>query len=212
MTATSNAKRRPKNGDDAAVRERILEAAFDLFMEQGYSGASMLQIATRAKVSKRDLYARVGSKQDMLISCISERSAKMRWTPAELPTVHDRDSLTAVLTAFGTRLFTEVTHPAVVSVFRLAIAEATAAPEVARALDVQGRRPNQAPLNEILDAACSSGLLRGDPVEMSERFLALLWGDRFMSLLLRIAERPSTAQIKRRARNAALALLQLYGT
>jgi AcrR family transcriptional regulator len=36
---------------------RILEAAFTLFREHGFSSTSMLDIATRARVSKRDLYA-----------------------------------------------------------------------------------------------------------------------------------------------------------
>ena len=210
MATAAGAKRRAAD-DATAVRGRILEAAFAVFKERGYSGASTLEIATRAKVSKRDLYAQVGSKQDMLIACIAERSAKMRWAPAELPAVHDRESLANVLTAFGTRLLGEVSHPTVVSMFRLAIAEATEAPDVARALDVQGRRPNLAPLRSILDAAYSSGLLDGDRAEIAERYLALLWGDLYMAMLLRIAERPSAAQIKRRARSATLALLRLYG-
>ena len=43
------------------MRERILRAAFQAFMEDGYAGTSTLDIATRAKASKRDLYANFGS-------------------------------------------------------------------------------------------------------------------------------------------------------
>ncbi len=181
-------------------------------MERGYSGASTLEIATRAKVSKRELYALVGSKQDMLIACIGERAAKMRWAPSELPAAHDRDSLAGVLETLGARLLGEVSHPTVIATFRLAIAEAKRAPEVARALDVQGRQANRAPLNGILGAARSARILRGDPAEMAERFIALLWGDLFVALLLRLAEPPGAPELKRRARSAAAALLQLYGS
>jgi hypothetical protein len=45
----SRPQRRPDDAGEASVRERILSAAF---MERGYSGASTLEIATRAKVSK----------------------------------------------------------------------------------------------------------------------------------------------------------------
>jgi len=38
--------------------DRIIGAAFAAFMKNGYAATSMLEIATRAKVSKRDLYAR----------------------------------------------------------------------------------------------------------------------------------------------------------
>ena len=58
------------------IQARILGAAFKAFVEDGYAGTSTLDIATRAKVSKRDLYANFGSKHEMLVACIkSERSA-----------------------------------------------------------------------------------------------------------------------------------------
>ena len=199
-----------ENSGEASVRRRILSAAFSTFMEHGYSGASTLEIATRAKVSKRELYALVGSKQDMLVACIAERSTRMRLAPAERPTVRDRDSLTQVLQALGARLLGEVSHATVVAAFRLAIAEAKRAPEVAQVLDAQARRPTRAALETILDEACAAGVLRGDPVEMAERFVALLWGDLLMGLLLRIAEPPGPSELKRRAANAVGGLLRLH--
>src|ERR1700758_2973181 len=82
---------------DGAVRERILEAAFQAFMKSGYAAASTLEIASRARVSKRELYALVGNKQQMLIACIAERSAKRLNMPPELPVPRDRETLSQVL-------------------------------------------------------------------------------------------------------------------
>jgi AcrR family transcriptional regulator len=76
MATASMSKRRQEGGDETAVRERILEAAFAAFMKSGYATASTLEIATRARVSKRELYALVGNKQEMLIACISERAKR----------------------------------------------------------------------------------------------------------------------------------------
>ena len=67
-------------GDDD-MGARILRAAFKAFTENGYAGTSTLQIATRAKVSKRDLYAIFANKQAMLVSCIKTRLEKMRIHP-----------------------------------------------------------------------------------------------------------------------------------
>ena len=53
MVRATMSKRRQEGGDEAAVRERILEAAFAAFMKSGYATASTLEIATRARVSKR---------------------------------------------------------------------------------------------------------------------------------------------------------------
>jgi AcrR family transcriptional regulator len=47
------------------IRERVLKAAFSLFREHGFSSTSMLEIVTRARVSKRDLYALFDNLQQL---------------------------------------------------------------------------------------------------------------------------------------------------
>ena len=188
---------------------RILDAAFAAFMESGYFDTSTLEIATRAKVSKRELYALVGDKQDILISCITERATRMRSQPADIPKPQSREALERLLEAYGVRLLTEATHPTVISMHRLAIAEATRSPEVARALQSMARQPIRAILKAVLLEARSQGLLPGDPADMTERFMGLLWGDLMMNLLLCTVETPSAAELKRRAVYAARALLLL---
>src|SRR5579863_496571 len=131
MAATSMSKRRHKGGDETGVRERILKAAFAAFMKSGFATTSTLEIATRARVSKRELYALVGNKHEMLIACISDRARRLD-VPTDLPALRDRETLERVLASFGTKLVREVTDPTVIAVFRLAIAEAVQAPEVAR--------------------------------------------------------------------------------
>ena len=209
MAKASASKRRQKLGDEPAVRERILDAAFAAFMKSGYAAASMLEIATRARVSKRELYALVGNKQEMLIACISER-AKRFSAPANLPILSDRETLAQVLASFGTKLVREVSDPTVIAVFRLAIAEVVQAPEVARALDSIGREAGRAALRKIMAEAQASGLLTGRPAELAAQFAGLLWRDLLVSLLLGVAERPSPREIAGRARNAAAAFLQLH--
>ena len=193
----------------SAKRTQILDAAFAAFMERGYFETSTLEIATRAKVSKRELYALVGDKQDILVSSITERATRMRPAPADMPKPQNREALERLLEAYGLRLLTEAIHPAVVGMHRLAIAEATRSPEVARALQSVGREANRAALKGILLDARSGGLITGDPAEMAEQFMGLLWGDLMMNLLLSTIEAPSAGELKRRAAFAARALLLL---
>jgi AcrR family transcriptional regulator len=209
VNTSSLSKQHPEDANENPIRRRILGAAFAVFMERGYAQTSTLEIATRARVSKRELYALVGNKQEMLVACISERAKRLRM-PEDMPLVHERETLARVLVSFGTRLLREVSDPTVVAVFRLAIAEAERAPEVARALDTVGRETSRVALREMLAQARSSGLLEGDPAEMAWQFTALLWGDLMVSLLLRVADAPNETEIKRRARNAATAFLRLY--
>src|SRR5579864_4638236 len=209
MATTSMSKHRQKGGDEAAVRDRILEAAFAAFMQSGYAATSTLEIATRARVSKRELYALVGNKQEMLIACISERASRLR-VAADLPVPRDRETLEQVLASFGTQLVREISDPAVIGVFRLAIAEAVHAPEVARALDSIGRETSRVALRDIMARAQASGVLDGRPAELADQFGSLLLGDLMISLLLGVAKRPGSREIAKRARDAAAAFLQLH--
>jgi AcrR family transcriptional regulator len=209
MATGSMPKIRRDEVAETPARQRILEAAFGAFTEKGYAETSMLEIATRARVSKRELYALVGGKQEMLAACIGERAKRLR-VPADLPKPENRETLAGTLVAFGSQLLREISDPAVIAVFRLAIAEAIRAPEVAGALNSIGVETSRAALREIMTAARSARLLSGDPAEMAEQFAGLLWGNLMLRLLLRIADRPPPREIVQRAEAATAAILQLY--
>jgi AcrR family transcriptional regulator len=209
MARASKSKRRQEGGEETAVRERILKAAFAAFLKNGYAKTSTLEIATRARVSKRELYAVVGNKQEMLIASIGERARRLD-VPAGLPVLRDRETLEQVLAGFGTKLVREVSDPTVIGVFRLAISEVVQAPEVARALNSIGRETSRAALRKIMAQAQASRLLTGRPAKLARQFAGLLWGDLMVSLLLGVTERPNPREIARRARDAAAAFLQLH--
>lgn len=209
MTTGSLSKQPQEGRDETEVRARILDAAFAAFMKSGYAASSTLEIATRARVSKRELYALVGNKQEMLIACISARAKRLQ-VPADLPVPHDRETLEHVLASFGTQLIREVTDPTVIAVFRLAIAEAVHAPEVAQALDSIGRETSRAALRQIMARAQASGLLNGRPAELAEQFGGLLLGNLMVSLLLGVAKRPNSREVAARACDATAAFLQLH--
>jgi len=202
-------KAREEETGGTEARNRILGAALSAFMEGGYAQTSTLEIATRARVSKRELYALFGNKEAMLVACITERAQRLK-APADLPELRDREILANVLAAFATRLLTETTDPVVVAVFRLAISESVHAPKVAQALDSIARKPTRDALRAIMANARSAGLVAGDPDAMTEKFLGLLWGDLMTGLLLQVADRPGAAEIARRAREATVALLKIY--
>jgi AcrR family transcriptional regulator len=190
-------------------RDRILHAAMETFREHGFAAATTLDIATRARASKRELYALVGSKQEMLVTCITERAKRLQ-VPADIPVPHDRQTLAAVLASFGTQLLREVSEPTVIAIFRLAIADAVHAPEVAQALDSIGRETSRAALRQIMARARTYRLLDGRPAQLAEQFGGLLWCDLMVGLLLGVAERPSPREFAGRAHDASAAFLELH--
>ena len=96
------------------------------------------------------------------------------------------------------------------TVFRLAIAEAIHAPEVARSLDATGREAARTALRQIMSESRAAGLIAGRPADLADQFAGLLWRDLMISLLLRVTERPNASAIEARAREAAVAFLQLH--
>jgi AcrR family transcriptional regulator len=192
------------------MRERILGAAFKAFTENGYAGTSTLDIATRARISKRDLYANFGSKHAVLVACIKSRADRMR-LPPDLPAPRSRQMLASTLAAFAANLVRETSHPSVIAMFRLAIAEATRSPEIAQTLDTAGRGAARAALAELLASAQSTGLIGpGEPAEMAAQFLGLVWEGLMVGLLLGVAATPEPAEAERRATRATAAFMRLH--
>ena len=191
-------------------RGAILAAAFSVLMEQGYAGASTLEIATRAKVSKRELYAEFGSKRGILEALIAATSARMQ-VPLAPVDVSDRAALSDVLIRYGTSALTELTQPAVLAINRVAVAEAGRSSDLGRILEASGREPNRLALHALFAQAQAKGIVgAGDPDQMSGQFFSLLLGDLPIRLLLGVIEPPDPREARRRAEAATQAVLALH--
>lgn len=191
-------------------RTAIVAAAFAVLMERGYAGASTLEIARRAKVSKRELYAEFGSKSGILEALIASTSAQMQ-APLTVASAVDRDGLATALTDYGSAALTELTSPPVVAINRLATAEAGRSADLGKILDQRGRESNRRALIAVMAQAQAAGVLRaGDAELMAGQFFSLLMGDLQLRLMLGVAKRPSARELKRRAERATEAVLALH--
>src|SRR5579883_2135565 len=105
-----------------ARRRAILIAAVGVLMEKGYARASTLEIARRARVSKRELYAEFGSKRGILEALVATGAARMQM-PLDGAAITDRDSLVDALVRYGSTALKALSTPHVLAINRLAIAE-----------------------------------------------------------------------------------------
>jgi AcrR family transcriptional regulator len=64
------------NSDAAVTRTRIVDAALDLFAEQGFHGTSMREIASAAGLTGGSLYHHFDSKEDILLAVVAEIPAR----------------------------------------------------------------------------------------------------------------------------------------
>jgi AcrR family transcriptional regulator len=193
-----------------SIRDRILAAAFACIKENGFSGASTLDIANRARVSKRDLYALFPKKDDMLLACIAERATAIS-ASLELPEPKDVRSFTAVLDEFGFRVLKAVTRSDVVTAFRFAIARSGDLPQLATILDRQGRLGSRKQLSKLLDQAIANGVLSpGETSHMVRTFFGLLWADLQVGLLLGVAKAPGENEMRSLAAQATRNFLSIH--
>jgi AcrR family transcriptional regulator len=81
-TGRAAARGRPR---DPALDSAILDAALEIFVEQGISALSIEQVARRAGVGKPTIYRRWSDKEQLVADAIEHRvSAELAWpTPAE---------------------------------------------------------------------------------------------------------------------------------
>jgi AcrR family transcriptional regulator len=201
----------PSPLEDLEPRQRcILEAAYSVLVERGYAGASTLEIAKRARVSKRELYAEFGSKSGILRALVAATAARMQ-LPLATADIGDREHLAAALTLYGTAALKELTSAPVLATNRLAIAEAGRSNEMGRILDETGREPNRKALIQLMARAQAAGVLHaGDAEAVAGLFFALLMGDLMLRLLLGVIRPPGPKEIQKRAEAATAAVLALH--
>ena len=191
-------------------RRALLIAAVGVLMEKGYARASTLEIATRARVSKRELYGEFGSKRGILEALIELSATDMQLplVPAE---IGDRHALASALTGYGVAALTTLSNPYVLAMYRVAIAEAPGNTELGEILDASGRQPNRRALIEIMRRGQAAGFLGpGEPIRIAQEFFALLIGDLMVWLLVGVAEPPDADEIRSRAERATKATLALH--
>ena len=92
-----------------ATRLAIEEAAFELFMEQGYHATSMRQIADKAELALGGIYNHFSSKEEIFAAILMDKHPYKQILPlllaAEGDTAEDliRNAARALVTELGTR-------------------------------------------------------------------------------------------------------------
>ena len=113
-----------RRGDE--LREHILKAAKDVFLEVGYERASMDEVAARAETSKRSLYAHFESKEKLFLAVV-ELVRELYLVKLQTPDAYSDDPTKAVVLFCGRFLQLLLWRPAL-RTCRLSIAEAERLP------------------------------------------------------------------------------------
>ena len=183
-SAKPNAPGRPK---DLGKRAAILEAAKRLFVEQGYDGVSMDQIAAAASVSKLTVYSHFGDK-DALFAAAARAYCDQRLPPElfdPFPDVPLRERLLVIAQAF----YAMVSSPEAVAGHRILCTPQMADSPVPAMFWEAGPKRVQAEFAQLLQRRIEAGELEVDDVpRAASQFFTLLKGDAHAQLVMGCGE------------------------
>ena len=193
-----------------AREEEILQAAFDVFTEKGFHGATMLDVASRARASKATLYARYPSKEALF-------EALMAWATRQGTDALDAiaadetlDPLTA-LHRLAAQLLALMLQPKKLALFRIAVAEGNRLSAVGRTYSAFTRDHGMERVRAIVARLLKQGLIEiDDRAEFGHSFIGLLQGELFTRALLGTIPSPGREEIDRHARRAVTRLMRAY--
>lgn len=120
---------RPPKELAGEVDERVLEAARRIFLERGFEGASIDEIAQAARSGKQTIYARFRNKRELFTAVVTrDVASRIAQSGSAVPsgaTIEER------LVSAGTFMLQGALAPERIGLMRLAIAETQRFPDLA---------------------------------------------------------------------------------
>jgi TetR/AcrR family transcriptional repressor of mexJK operon len=207
----------PRADDPRVVRTRaaVFEAARKLFLEHGYSGTTMEQIAAAAGLTKRTLYNNYGDKHALFTQIIADVLAYVerfaRGLDAELTVEAVSPNVRQALEAVGERLALAILRPEVIALRRLVIAESRTFPGLAAEYFDRAPAHVLRSLTSAFAGLSRHGLLRvADPARAAAQFAYLIAGE-FLDRAIMIEDLPSQGQVVACAREGVQTFWARYG-
>jgi AcrR family transcriptional regulator len=197
----------------ARKRRAIMSAATDLFLQKGYLGTSVDEIAAAAGVSKQTVYKQFGDKQrlfsDIVVATINAVGEPFF---TEIEGLEEAQDLEAHLTQVAHRLVAVVRDPQLLRLRRLVIGEAGRFPELGRAYYQGAPGRTVETLVSRFHALERRGLLHLDDARLAaQNFIWLVLSIPLNRAMLSGEERFEDAELRRYADEAVRVFLAAYG-
>jgi AcrR family transcriptional regulator len=150
----------------------LLAVAREVFLELGFGGATMQEVATRARISKSSLYREHSSKDDLFSAVVTDWAAQGRGAMRPyLDQLLAAEDLYSALVEFATILQGAVLAPDVTRMRRLVAAESDRFPDTAATYLADSWTSNINALAATIGELAARGALQiGDPWVAAHQF------------------------------------------
>jgi AcrR family transcriptional regulator len=190
-------------------RERIVQAATQVFFAEGYAATTMAAVAARLGGSKGTLYAYFPSKEDLFEAIIRGQCDRISAALDQAEGLGDvREQLSHLGLAFMRALVSE----AGVRTLQLAIEASRNNPALAWRFEEISIRVLTARLIAFLQQANARGALGADdPAAAANAFVTLMRGDLHFRRLLNLIPEPSEDALRAEVAEAVDVFLKAFG-
>lgn len=190
-------------------RDRILDAATEVFSQYGYEAASLQEIVSRAGGSLATLYRLFGNKEGLFQAVIERKSTELLES-LDLPHMKGENPR-KVLINVGMHLLKLILSDDVLAVHRLLIAESGRNPRLREIFMSMAPERSQRALQEYLQYMVEHGHLQIDDCAMAAvQFVNMVKGNYYMRRLLGENIVISESEQRREVEHAVT--IFLYGT
>ena len=166
-------------------RSQIVDAAGDLFMEQGYESVSMEGIAKLAGVSKQTLYSHFGSKEQLFSAAIQ---CKCEEYPLADTLDNESSSCRESLEHYCRHLIELLLSPEAIQVYKVCIAEADRS-DVGQLFWEAGPAKVREQLCDFFARNTAAGNLNIDDIDMAcSQLISMLHGQAQTRILLSMTD------------------------
>src|SRR5690242_6087646 len=208
MVADDRSPLRIVADEDSAKCRQILEGARRVFMDLGFDGASMGEIARAAGVSKGTLYVYFADKSRLFEAIVETEIAEYS---KELYNFHPERPVIETLTEFGRAYVQILCRPGGGSASRTVMAIAERMPEVGRRFYDNVIAHTIGKLAAYLEARAAIGDLTIDDCRLAAlQFMQLCQGPTFMPFLFQATPAPSTERTEQVVDSATRMFLAAY--
>ncbi|MBP0109569.1 MULTISPECIES: TetR/AcrR family transcriptional regulator [Bradyrhizobium] len=196
--------------DDGSKRRQILDGARKVFMDLGFDGASMGEIARAAQVSKGTLYVYFADKSALFEAILEQEALQHGQVVFNFDPARDAET---TLKEFGRAYIHLLCRPGGGSAIRTVMAIAERMPDVgrryyARVLDKSINR-----LSDYLKAQVASGDLEIDDCNLAaSQFMELCKASLFLPFVFQAAPAPSEERMTTVVDSATRMFLAAYKT
>jgi AcrR family transcriptional regulator len=164
---------RPTKARTQQLSDDLRDAALDLFLERGYEGTTLEAIASAAGTTKPSLYVRFPDKESLFTGVVQWAIEQPDWPLAENKPP-DLDDLEGALRSIADSTVRRATHPSMVGLTRIVVAQAGRFPELAQKTLAASSTQARLVVELLQRHAAKGAIVADDPEVLAEQFLDLV--------------------------------------